>query len=158
MTYSAWGDDFSSADMTGVSKFVTFKPNKNIVVRYIRTAFVIYNDPVFTDLNAKIYSVGADNVPVELLHTSTDSRTKAEIHTLANGVKSTYFTFNDIPLQENTYYNLVINGTGYLPTTNSYIAWKLAFPDPVYRDPIYTYGFANINRCPFDIELVSGEF
>ena len=158
MTYKVWAVDFTSDDMTGISKFVTFKPNENITVRALRTNFIVYNDPVFTSLNAKIYSVGPDNVPVELIYSSTDVRTKAEIHTLPNGDKSTYFTFNDVLIQANTYYNLVINGTGYIPTTNSYLAWRLAFPDPVYRDPLFTYGFSNINRCPYALEIIAGDF
>lgn len=159
MTYRIWADDFSSADMTGVTKFVTFKPNKNIALRAVRAKFVVYSDPVFTDIHARIYSANAsDNTPGVLLYTSSDVRTKAEVHTLANGVKETYFTFADVPLQADTYYNVVINGTGYIPTANSYLAWCLAFPDPIYRDPLFTYNFNNITRCPFEINLVSGDF
>lgn len=158
MAYKVWADAMESSDMSGVSKFVTFKPNKNVLLRAARTTFVIYNDPVFTSLNAKIYSVGEDNLPKVLLYSSTDNRTKAQIHTLPNGVKSTYFTFEDVPLQANTYYNLVINGSGYLPTANSYVAWKIDFPDPIYRDPLFSYNFTNINRCPYSLELIAAEF
>lgn len=153
---TVWANPFTSSEMTNTDKFIKFKTNKNLVVKGVRTAFVVYNDPVFTSLNAKIYSEDAG--PGELLYTSIDSRTKAEIHTLANGVKETYFTFNDIPLQSDTEYNLVINGSGYAPTDNSYLAWKAAFPDPIYSDPGFQYIFTTLNRCPFEMYLIAGEY
>ena len=158
MSYKVWGNKLDAPDLLGTSKYVTFKPNKNLVLRAVRTSFIVYNDPVFTNLNAKIYTAGDNNAPGLLLYTSTDSRTKAEIHTRPNGDKSTYFTFADIPLQANTYYNVVVNGQGYIPTANSHLAWRLAFPDPVYRDPLFTYGFSNLNRCPYDLHIIAGEF
>lgn len=156
MAWTVYADDFELADFTSPNKATLFIPNKNIFLVGVRTTLVIYQDPVFTGISASIYSV-ENNAPSFEIAASTDARTKAEMHTEANGVKSTYFSFNSVALQKDTTYAFVIQGTGYLPTDNSYIAWKLAFPDPIYPDPGFSYGLENINRCPYDISLIAGE-
>lgn len=159
MGWRVWGDDFTTADMTGVTKAQAFVTNKNVVLRAVRTWFIVINDPVFTSINALIYSndvVASANTPRDLIATSTDNRTKAELHSLAHGVKETYFTFDDVPLQENTTYNLVINAAGYTATDSSYLAWRKAFPDPVYPSD-YTLAFETIGQSPYEIYLIAGE-
>jgi hypothetical protein len=139
--------------------------NQDTILKAVRTWIVVFNDPTFTDLNCKIYSdeirsIGGTktgHTPVKLLHTSTDSRTKAEIHTLDHGVKEVYFTFNEVPLQANTWYNLVINGTGYSPTSGSYLAWRHAYPDPVLATD-HVAAVETINGSPFDIYFIGGTY
>lgn len=160
MAWTVWGDDWESGQLSNTEKFQTMKFNKNTVLRAIRTWVIVINDPVFTDLNMKIYSneiVSGDNTPVKLLHTSTDSRTKAEVHTLEHGVKEIYFTFNDVPLQSETFYNFVINGTGYVPTGSSYLAWMKAFPDPVYSNN-FTPSLETLNIAPYQIYAIGSDF
>lgn len=160
MGWRVWGTDFESGELASTAKFQTFRPNADILLRYVRTWFIFINDPIFTDLSVKLYSNevrSGDNTPVELL-ASTDARTKSELITLENGVKETGFEFSSvIPLQANTYYNIVINGTGYIPTASSYIAWMKAFPDPVYSTD-YTPAIETINYAPYQVYFISGVY
>lgn len=160
MGWQVWGDDFTSADFTGVSKFQTFRPNKNIILKNVRTWFIFINDPIFTDINLKIYSNevrSGDNTPVQLITTSL-SKTKSELITLENGIKETGFEFPDsIPLNANTFYNIVINGTGYSPSDTSYICWMKAFPDPVYSTGLSST-FENLGIAPYQMYLISGDY
>lgn len=154
-----FGDNFEASDFSSAAKFQTIKFNKNVIVRAFRTWIIVYNDPVFTNLNMKIYSndvVSGDNTPKLLLHTSTDVRTKAEIHTLANGIKEIYFTFADINFQANTLYNVVINGTGYAPTLTSYLNWMHGFPDPVC-DTDYIAAMETLSFSPYQVYAIGAE-
>lgn len=151
-----WASNFTAGDFTGTSKFQAFEPNSNLIMDRIRTWFVFIDDPTFTDINAKIYTVGGDGTPLSLLATSTDSRTKSELISLPHGYKETYFSFNNIPLEGTSQYALVINGTGYAPTTSSYIAWRIDFPDPIYRNPGISYTIEAINRCPYRMYMRNG--
>lgn len=130
MTYSVFGQRFGSGELSSAAMFQPFKPVNDLVLRAMRTKIIVFNDPVFTDLNMKIYSDNGGS-PGELIHTSTTSRTKAQLHTQDNGVKETFFQFNDVPLKGGDTYHIVINGNGYSPTSNAYLAWMKAFPDPV---------------------------
>lgn len=160
MGWRVWGDDFTSSDFTSTNKFQTFKTNKDVVLKGFRTWVIVINDPIFTNMNAKIYSNevrSGDNTPVKLLTTSTDSRSKAEVHTLEHGVKEIYFTFNDFPLQKDTLYNLVINGSGYSPTDSSYLAWMKAFPDAVYPND-FTVAWEKLYQSPYQVYMIGGEY
>lgn len=159
MAWTVWGEKFETGELANTTHFQTVEFNKNVILRAIRMWVIIYDDPVFTDLNCKIYSndiVSGDNSPKKLLHTSTDVRTKAEVHTLASGVKEIYFTFNDIPMQKNTKYNIVLNGAGYMPTAGSYIAWVKSWPDPIYRTGL-TVTTSNVGDLPYQVYYIGAE-
>lgn len=159
MAWTVWGKNFDTGELSNTNLFCTFRMNSDTILKAVRTWFIVYNDPVFTNLNCKIYSDevrSGSHTPVKLLHTSTDVRTKAELHTLPYGVKETYFTFDEIPLQGDTWYNLVINGTGYTPTSTSYLAWMHSYPDPVLTG--YTPALETINLSPFAIYFIGGEY
>lgn len=160
MGWTVWGDDFTSADFTGVSKFQTFRPNKDIILKNIRTWFIFINDPIVTDISLKIYSNevrSGDNTPVELIATSI-AKPKSELITLENGVKETGFEFaNTVSLGANTWYNVVVNGTGYTPSDTSYVCWKKAFPDPVYTTN-FVASFEKLAKAPYQMYLISGDF
>ncbi len=130
MTYSVFGQRWAAGELLNTSVFQPFKPVNDLVIRAFRTKIIVFNDPVFTDLNMKIYSDDL-GTPKELLHTSTNVRTKAQLHVDDNAVKETFFQFNDIVLKGGDTYHAVINGTGYSPTGTSYLAWMKSFPDPV---------------------------
>lgn len=162
--WDVWARTYESGELANTTLFQPFRMNTDTILKAVRTWFVVFNNPTFTDLNAKIYSdeirtisgTKTGHTPVTLLHTSTDSRTKAELHTSDYGVKETYFTFNEVPLQGDTWYNLVINGTGYSPTASSYLAWKHAYPDPVLTG--YTAAVETINSSPFQIYFIGGDY
>lgn len=159
--WKVWAQPFDTGELANTSWRQAFRMNSDTIVRAVRTWFVVYNDPTFTSLNAKIYATDAQvedgTFPAtELLHTS-DSRTKSEIHTLPYGVKETYFDFSPTaPLQSDTWYALVINAVGYAPTTSSYLAWKHSYPDPVLTG--YTPARETINQSPFQIYFIGAPY
>jgi len=158
--WTVWGDDWESGELASTAKYQPIRFNGNYIVRSIRTWIIVINDPVFTNMNMKIYSnevVSGDDTPKKLLHTSTDVRTKAEIHTLPHAVKEIYFTFDDIPVQEGTFYNVVINGFGYVPTVSSYLAWMKGFPDPVYSNN-YTPALETITKAPYQMYAIGSSY
>lgn len=160
MAWTVFGDDWETGQLANTDKFQTIKFNSNLILRAIRTWIIVINDPVFTNLHMEIYSnevIGADNTVKKYLHTSTDVRTKAEIHTLPHAVKEIYFTFNDISVQANTFYNLVINGTGYVPTPSSYLAWMKGFPDPVYNND-FVPALETLPVAPYQLYAIGGSY
>lgn len=160
--WRVWGESFSDAsDLTSTRVFQPVRFNKNVILKGVRTWVVVYNNPTFTNLNMKIYSNDAQQssyTPKEVVSTSNDVRTKSEIHTLSNAVKEIYFTFDDIPLNGEDFYNFVINGTGYSPTSSSYLAWMKGFPDPVYDEGLPAFTMVSIGGAPFQIYFIAGEF
>lgn len=161
MGWTVWGDDWPTTEsMQDASLFQTVQFNGNFVLRAARTWIIIFGDPVFTSLSMKIYSnavVSGLNSPRKLLHTSTDVRTKAEVHTQPHAVREIYFNFADVPVKGNDKYNFVINATGYAPTGNSYLAWRKAFPDPVYSGG-YTPAIETVGVAPREIYFIGGAF
>lgn len=165
MAWTVWGRRWDTGELANTAMFASFRMNTDTILKAARTWVIVFNNPTFTSLNAKIYSdevrtisgTKTGHTPVTLLHTSTDSRTKAEIHTLDHGVKETYFTFNEIPLQKDTWYNFVINAVGYSPTSGSYLCWKHSYPDPVLSTD-YTSAVETINSSPFDLYFIGGDY
>lgn len=161
MGWTVWARPFESGQLSNTTYRQPFRMNTDTIVIAVRTWFVVFNDPTFTSLNAKIYATDAQvedgTFPAtRLLHTS-DSRTKAELFTLPYGVKETYFKFEPTaPLQAGTWYNLVINGVGYAPTSSSYLAWKHSYPDPVLQG--YTPARETINQSPFQIYFIGANY
>ena len=146
-----WANNFTAAEFTGTGKYQSFTPNANIIVDRVRTWFVFINDPIFTSIHAKLYTVDDDLVPSQLIASSVDERTKAELLTDLHAYRETYFSFDNVCLEGSSYYALVINGTGYIPTTTSYIAWRHDYPDPINRNLSFSYIATSINRCPYRI-------
>ena len=130
MGYRVWGDVFESGDLTGTTRSQIIEPQADLWLGAVRTQMVFYNNPTFTDLTCKIYSDEA-NSPATLLYSSTTTLTKAQIITEANGAREMGFSFNGEPMTSGVKYHVVINGTGYSPASDSFIAWSKSFPEPV---------------------------
>ena len=165
MVWEVWGTEYESGELATSDVYQSTVPNKDIILIGVRTWVVLIDDPTFTDLNMKIYSNVLNdaglNVPGKLLHTSTDVRTKAEILTAEDhGNKEIYFNFEDVPLDANTRYNFVLNGTGYVPVLgSSFIAWRNGFPDPYYNlnfDVPLTNG--NETKMPYALYFIGAEY
>jgi hypothetical protein len=162
MGWKVWADDWASGELSNTDRFQTVRVNSNdVILRYVRTWVVIINDPVFTDLHMLLYSnevVSGDNTPKKLIARSlTPDLTKSNIHTLDHGVKEIWFKFDEIPLQKDTWYNFVINGTGYVPTASSYLCWMKAFPDPVYSTNL-TLSLERLPYAPYQLYIGGGLF
>ena len=159
MGWKIYGRRIESGELSDTSKFQTVKINKNTILKAVRTWIIINNDPTFTDLNMKIYSnnvISGENSPGSLLYTSTNVQAKADILTENNGARELWFEFDDVPMQENTYYNFVLNGTGYAYSLSSHLAWRVAWPDPVHDG--YTPDALNAGIAPYCIYMVGSEY
>lgn len=160
MGWKVWGDDWAAGELANTALFQPVQFGADVILRAVRTWIILIGDPVFTDLEMKIYSnevVDTLDTPRKLLHSSTDRRTKSEIHTLPHGVREIYFSFADVPLKGDDTYNVVINGAGYTPAVDSYLCWRKAFPDPVYATG-YTPAIETINRAPYALYFIGGSF
>ena len=131
MSYRTWGDNFEAADLTGTAKSQKLTPQASMYLGAVRVGLVVYNNPVFTSLNCKIYS-DEGGLPRNLLYTSTDTISKSELITEDNGVKECYFSFDSPSLSAEVPYHIVINGVGYTPTADKFISWQKAFPNSAY--------------------------
>jgi hypothetical protein len=151
---------FDSGELANTAMYQPFKANKNMALRCIRTWLAFVDNPTVDNFTAKIYSDRTDSVshaPGVLIATSTNTLTKAEIITLANGFKEVPFMFDDINLQENTWYNLVINAGTYTPSASSYVAWKSSFPDPVYPTGL-DISAIKLGSSPYAITIIGSEY
>jgi hypothetical protein len=154
MSWAVWGKPITTAALSaGVSQKVTF--NSNLVLKACRIWLVFYNDPALTSLSMKIYS-DDNGSPKKLLHTSTNSPTKAQIITLENGVKEIYFDFNYPVFDADDSYHFVLTGSGYTGTDATHIAWRQAWPDPVY-DTNWTPTWVNVNQAPYSIYFIGSD-
>lgn len=154
MAMRVWGQRWESGELstTDLSQRIIF--NNNIALKAIRTQIIVYNDPTFTDLNMKIYS-DRNGSPQKLLATSTNSLTKAEIHTQANALKEIYFEFDNVSFNGFDTYHLVINGTGYSPTGAAHLAWRKGFVDPVYTLNLTSITPIDIARLPYTVAVIA---
>jgi len=160
MGWKVFGREFLSGELANTNKFQSMKMKRNLILRAVRTWVILNNDPTFTNLNMKIYSnevISGANTPVKLLHTSTNVQAKEDILSLNSGCKEIWFEFDDIPLHSETIYNFVLNGTGYVFSSNSHIAWRCAWPDPVYQAG-FTPDAVNLGESPYAIYCIGGEF
>lgn len=149
--WKVWGNPILTADMTaGVSQKVKF--NTNLVLRACRIWLIFYNEPALTNLTMKIYSDDGGTAR-KLLHTSTNTPTKASMITLANGVREIYFDFNYPTFDADDYYHFVLTGSGYTGTDSTHIAWRHGWPDPVYTSG-WTPSLTNINTSPYAIYFI----
>lgn len=128
-----------------IDEFQIVKFNKNVSVVACRTWFIVFNNPIFTGIKLAIYST-RNGSPRKLLMTSTNEIKKEEMIALENGVKEIYFKFDDFQAQKNESYAIVPIINGYAPNGDiSHLAWKKAYPDPVYATGLTL----DVKRKPF---------
>ena len=130
--------------------------NTNTILKGMRTWVIFVNDPTLIDLSMNIYTDEAGEKG-KLLTSSTNSLTKAQMITDTNGVKEIYFNFDDFPMDADIEYQFGLTGTGPSFTASSYIAWMVAYPDPVYRTGL-TVNFHLITTAPFVMYFIGAEY
>ncbi len=157
MAWRVWGEILTTSDLNGTSTRVAQKVifNDDLIVKACRAWFVVYNNPTFTTLGFKIYADN-NNSPGALLFSSSQI-TKAEMVTLANGVKEVYFELNDYAFQATDVYWFVPFVTGaYVGNDTQHLAWKKAWPDPVYRTNVDS-GAEKLHVAPYDLYFIGSE-
>lgn len=123
------------------------------VLRGIQVGVILYGDPAFTSLEARIYTDNA-GTPKKLIATSTNAPLKAAILEVEDhGMKFMGFSFNYVNLLANTPYHFVLYPNGYTGTDASHIAWRMSYPDPQYRTGI-TLDAAHGDNHPLELSLV----
>lgn len=157
--WTVFGDTYETdSDFSNGTKSVRAKMNKKILLRFVRTWIVVYNDAPFTDITMKIYhDTASTELQGDLLYSSTTTLTKAEIVTLENGIKEIYFEFDDVELDENNYYHFTLSGSSSGFTVDTTVAWKTSFPRPVYDDG-FSQSFRALPGFPYTLSLIGAEF
>lgn len=159
MAWKVFADHFETSDLTSAARFQSVTFGNDLILRAIRTWVVVYNNPSFTHLNMKIYSnevISTVNTPKKLIATSTNVQTKAQIHTLENGVKEIWFEFDYPVYNGSDIYNIVINGTGYTYAEGSHLAWVKGYPNPVYSGG-YTPALETLPYAPYELYFIGAD-
>lgn len=151
-----YGERFETADMSGTTMSVRFTPGDNVILRALRT-WLIFNDcsSNFTAMVGKLYSDRSGS-PGALITTSTNSFNRSDIITQNSGVKEIYFLYDDVSLRSNLYYHLVINCSNYTGSSSDHIAWRKAWPDPVYRNG-WSQTFESLGVAPYFLTAVGAK-
>lgn len=153
--WKVYGNVLLTADINGTDKSqaMKFRTNSNIVVKAIRTWFVLYNDPVYTALSLKIYD-DQNGSAGKLLATSTNSFAPADLlATYDYGLKGTYFEFANISLKGTNWYHVLPYATGYTGTDASHIGWVKGWPDNEYRTGL-ALDYEEIHVNPYRFAIV----
>jgi len=134
MGWSVDADTYNAdAELSNATKYQPCKMNSNIILRYVRSWVVVFNNPSFTGLTMKIYASNESYDKGKLLHTATTTWTKTQVTAENNAIREIYFEFNDISLNKDNWYHFALSGTPSSFSSSSCIAWKMGWPDPVYR-------------------------
>lgn len=153
MTWRMIGQPIEDADLVapiGVSQKFRHPTSKMIIAGAV-VGLVICDDPTFTSVRLKLYT-DRNGTPGKLLATSTNSWTKAQVHTLPTAKKDVGFSFTPITLQGNVWYHLVVDLVGYTYSAASHVAWRFDYPDPKYQLNL-TLDAASAIQHPLDFTL-----
>jgi hypothetical protein len=148
------GRPYSTADIGTFGQRIRI--NSNISLIGAQVGLLFYNNPSFTSINLKIYSDSASSTPGKLIHTSTNSWTKAQLQTLDHAYKNIGFTFSKPLLKNNLFYHFVLDAVAYTGNDSAHIAWRISYPDPQYTTGL-TLDAAHGDNHPFELSLVGDE-
>jgi hypothetical protein len=96
------------------------------------------------------------NGPSRLKATSINSWSTGDIlQNEPHGIAEVYFEFLPFGVRKDDKYHIVINADTYTKTDNSFIAWRNAWPDPVYKTN-YTPTGLNFLESPYMITAFIG--
>jgi hypothetical protein len=157
MTWRVYADVYDTGELTGEAKSQALKATKNILVKAIRTVVVLVGNPTFTNLKMEVYDNNIlANLPSTLKAESMNSFNLGDILTThPNGVAEIYFEFIPFGIRKTDTYHIVLKADTYVPTANSFLAWRNAWPDPVYKTN-YTPTGLNFLQSPYLITAVIG--
>jgi hypothetical protein len=152
-----YGDPLETSEFTtGKTKSIKMRPNKNVVLKGIKTWLIFYNySAAITDICCKIYSDQSGSANA-LIASSTNTFTKADIITENNGFKEIYFNFDEVSLHTSTWYHFVLHSTGYTYSTSAHVAWRKAWPDPIYRTGL-PLTFESLAESPYFLIMIGDD-
>lgn len=153
-----FADRYVTADFSGApTKWQVFTPPEDIAVKAIRSWFVFYNDPVFTDIEMRIYSY--KSTVRQLLYSSDVNRAKADILTTNDYAhKDIFTTFSQTPfLKGGDSYALVPWINGYTGDESSHVAWTKNFSELVYEHSVTLDGVTDLYAAPYYFTLIGAK-
>lgn len=152
MGYRCWAERFVTADFSGSPVHKQgLVLSSDTALKAIRTRFVLFNAPVFTELSLRIYSSAASGLGT-LLMTSTTTWTKAQISSYDHSASEIYFEFSGKHLSAGSYF-IVPWITGYTGTESTHVAWVRAYPDPTYTTGL-TLERRKLSSLPYSFGIV----
>lgn len=157
MAWEVWGEVYAAGDESSTNIYQPVIFNDDLIIKGCRTWIILTDGITFDSMQMHIYSEKATGGPGEKIHTSTNSWSSSDILTEDNGVKEVWFEFSDIPVKGTITYNFVINFSNYSPTSDAVVAWRRAYPDPVYQTNL-TIDTTLLNTAPHTIYFIGGSF
>lgn len=156
MAWQVFAERLETADFSGSpSHSATAVFTDNIALKAVRTWVVIFNSPVFTQLEMRVYSNRGTSADI-LLHTFTKTWTLSEITDQPYAVREIYFdATNALPLNGGDTYHFVLWATGYTGTASSHIGWVRTLDDPPYGG--YTPDMKDLNQAPFRMAYIGAK-
>jgi len=132
-----WAKTLETADLAGstLGVFHKFRPlTNNKILRAIRSAFIIQNDPTFTHVKMRLYGINHLGLPGALIAESNGGGlTPAQITSVQPVVfLDTWWEFDYLRLREDVWYFLVPYDPTYVKTDSAHLAWVKDFPDRIY--------------------------
>lgn len=149
-----WWEWFPTSDFAGSAPRVISPVDfdRDYHINAIRTWVMIHGSPVFSSLQMRVYSRIGDTIG-NLLHTSSNSWTLAQLTDEAYAAREVYFTFdNPIPIKADRYM-FALWANGYTGTEESCLGWIKAFPEPIYTAGL-TINPTKIGVLPFKIGFI----
>lgn len=131
-----YGTEFLAGELSNTKVVQPIIFNKNCLVRAIRTTILLINAPTFTNLKMNIYGASTQDATTaqftKKIYTSTNFQNLSDLLLVENnGYAETYFQFNDVVVQQNTLYALVLSADSYTYSANSFLAWYKDNPQTV---------------------------
>ena len=158
MSWTVYGERLLSTDFTGSPRvYQPFTLNRETKVKALRTWFVAYGTPAFTNLSMRIYDAKS-GVPTVLKHTFDKVWTPGQIlETHGYGLKEIYFDFTTPAwLRRDTTYCLVPWVSGNSFSATSFLSWVRGFPDPNTTHAV-TLAPSNISKVPYYMALIGAD-
>lgn len=156
-----WGRMAESGDLADGSKLMyqPFKPHRDMILRGLRHWMIFYNNPTIQNIKCALYA--SDNssgvhLPSTKIEESSKVWLKSEIISLDNGFFEIYYDFDNVPLQENTTYHFVFYADTYSFSESSHVAYRVAFPDPVYSQGL-TVAANKVSTFPLALYVIGAD-
>lgn len=153
MAWKVFAERLLTADFSGSpthSARAVF--TNDIALKAVRTWVVLFNAPIFTQLEMRIYS-NLSNAPDILLHTFDTTWQLSDISDQDYAVREIYFNSAfAFPILSGETYHFVLWPTGYTGDETSHIGWVRTLDDPTYAG--YTPDMKELNASPYRMAYI----
>lgn len=145
MAWKVYGESLEPGDLSGTRIKSTAVFEDNTIVKAVRTCVILFGNPTYSNLQMKCFDNNdLDDTPSNLKATSINSFQPGDLlETQAYGMKFIYFEFTPFGVRAGDKYHFTLSADGYLPTDNSFMAWRNIWPDPIYTEGISAVSVIN---------------